>query len=214
MNNIIAKQGSLIVLSGFSGVGKGTVLREMMGKHDNYAYSVSVTTRLPREGEADGREYFFRTRDQFEAMIGRGDLLEYACYVDHYYGTPRDYVLQKMREGKDVILEIEVQGALKVREKVPEAVLIYLLPPDVETLKGRLTRRGTEKPEVVRSRLEEASHEAAHLDAYDYVLVNDEVEACADQLHQLIWAQRYRTGKNLDLVRSIQEGFAKATSQS
>lgn len=199
----MAETGSLIILSGFSGVGKGTVLKEMMARHEGYALSVSVTTRDPRPGEEEGVSYFFRTNEEFEAMIADDELLEYAGYVGHYYGTPRSYVQQMRENGRDVILEIEIQGALKVKEKIPDAVLIYMLPPDAKTLKERLTGRGTEKAEVVEGRMKRAVLEAQGIEQYDYVIVNDDVSGCAERLHQLIRSQRLRTGRNLDLIREI-----------
>lgn len=212
MSRSITDKGSLIVLSGFSGVGKGTVLKTMMAQHDNYAYSVSATTRSPREGEVDGKDYFFRTQEEFESMIRNGELLEYACYVGHYYGTPREYVKKQMDEGKDVILEIEVQGALNIRKIVPEAVLIYMLPPDAKALRERLTERGTESEKVAKSRIKAAALEARSISQYDYVIVNDDVEKCAEQLHRLIWAQRYRTSKNLETVKAIREDLEAEVS--
>lgn len=203
MSSGMSRRGSLIVLSGFSGVGKGTVLRKMMGTYDNYAYSVSATTRKPREGEVDGKDYFFVTKEKFEDMIAHDQLLEHACYVDHYYGTPRQYVEDRMNEGKDVILEIEVNGALNIRKLMPEAVLIYMLPPDAQTLKERLTGRGTEKAEVIADRLKKAAEEAQKIDRYDYVIVNDDADACAEDLHRLIQAQHCRTKVNLALIGEI-----------
>lgn len=205
MTKGMTERGSLIVLSGFSGVGKGTVLRAMVAKYGNYAYSVSATTRSPRPGEVDGKDYFFRSTEEFESMIREGKLLEYARYVDHYYGTPREYVEKQMDAGKDVILEIEVQGALNVRKMVPDAVLIYMLPPDAATLKERLAGRGTETEDVVKGRLKAAARESKSIDKYDYVIVNDDVDQCADMLHRLIQTQRYRTCRNLDFIGEMQK---------
>ena len=150
-------RGVLVVVSGFSGAGKGTVMKRLLEKYDNYALSISVTTRKPRPGEEDGREYFFRTKEEFEKFIEEDALIEYAQYVDNYYGTPRFYVEEQLAAGKDVILEIEIQGAMKVKEKNPEAVLVFVTPPTVEELKRRLTDRGTETPEVIAERLARAS---------------------------------------------------------
>src|SRR5699024_2738358 len=150
--NMSKQKGILTVLSGFSGAGKGTVLRRLLEKYDNYALSISATTRGPREGEENGREYFFKTREEFEKMIAKDELIEYAMYVNNYYGTPKAYVQEQLAEGKDVILEIEVQGALKVKEKFPDTPLIFITPPTASELKRRLTDRGTESPEVVEER--------------------------------------------------------------
>lgn len=205
MSSGITNRGSLVVLSGFSGVGKGTVLKTMMGRYDNYAYSVSATTRSPREGEVEGKDYFFKSAEEFESMIRDGKLLEYARYVDHYYGTPRDYVEKQMDLGRNVILEIEVQGALNIKKMVPDSVLIYMLPPDAATLKQRLTGRGTESEEVISGRLKAAAQEAKSISCYDYVIVNDDADRCADRLHSLICSQRYRTSRNLGFIGEIQK---------
>ncbi len=197
-------RGSLIVLSGFAGVGKGTVLKSLFETHDGYAYSVSATTRPPRPGEVDGTHYFFVTRERFEEMIRQDELLEYASYVDNYYGTPRSYVDNRLDEGFDVILEIETQGALNVKKKVPDAVLIYMLPPSAQVLKERLSGRGTETPEVVKKRMRRAMEESACLDQYDYIIVNEDVDECAQELNSLIRAQRLRTQSNQSFIRKIQ----------
>lgn len=198
-------KGVLAVVSGFSGAGKGTVMKRLMESHDNYALSVSVTTREPREGEADGREYFFRTNEEVEEMIRRDQLLEHAKYVDHYYGTPRKYVEDMLAEGKDVILEIEIQGALQIKEKLPEAVLVFITPPSMEELKNRLTGRGSEEPEVIASRLSRASEEAEGIEKYDYILVNDRIDDCAETLHRIISSEHLRTQRNIEFINRIQE---------
>ena len=197
-------KGVLAVVSGFSGAGKGTVMKRLMEKYHNYALSVSVTTRSPREGEKHGREYFFHTNSEVEEMIRNDQLLEYARYVDHYYGTPRSYVEDRLNEGKDVILEIEIQGAMQIKKKVPEAVLIFITPPSMEELKNRLVGRGSEKPEVIESRLKRASEEAEGIDKYDYLLVNDQVEDCVDALHEIILSEHLRTQRNCELLNRIQ----------
>lgn len=198
-------KGILTVVSGFSGAGKGTVMKRLLESRDNYALSISVTTREPREGEAEGREYFFRTKEEVEKMIREDQLLEYAKYVDHYYGTPRKYVEDRLAEGKDVILEIEIQGALQIKKKVPEAVLVFITPPSMEELERRLTDRGTEPPEVIASRLARASVEAESMDKYDYILVNDKVEDCVETLRHLILSEHLRSQRNMDFIRKIQE---------
>ena len=168
-------KGVLTVVSGFSGAGKGTVMKRLLEKYENYALSISVTTRKPREGERDGIEYFFRTREEVEAMIQEDQLLEHAEYVGNYYGTPRFYVEDMLSQGKNVILEIEIQGAMKIKEKIPEAVLVFVTPPTIEELRSRLTGRGTETADVIASRLRRAAEESEGMDNYDYILINDQV---------------------------------------
>ncbi len=198
-------RGSLIVLSGFAGVGKGTVLKSLFETEDGYAYSVSATTRKPRPGEVDGIHYFFVSRERFEEMIEKDELLEHACYVDNYYGTPRAYVEQKLEEGFDVILEIEVQGALNVKKKVPDAMLIYMLPPSAEVLRKRLSGRGTETAEVINKRMKRAAEESSAVEKYDYIIVNDDADECASQLHTLIRSQRLRVKSNLPYIKKLQK---------
>ena len=147
------QEGILIVVSGFSGSGKGTIMKELLQRYDNYALSISATTRQPREGEVDGREYFFKTREEFEKMIAKDELIEYAKYVNNYYGTPKAYVQEQLHAGKDVILEIEIQGALKVKEKFPETLLLFVTPPTASELKKRLVGRGTESMELIEQRM-------------------------------------------------------------
>ena len=144
------EKGILIVVSGFSGSGKGTIMKELLKQYDNYALSISATTRNPRPGEEDGREYFFKTVEDFEKMIAKEELIEYARYVDNYYGTPRAYVEEQLEAGKDVILEIEIQGALKVKEKFPDTLLLFVTPPSAEELKSRLVGRGTETHQIIQ----------------------------------------------------------------
>ena len=197
------KKGILIVVSGFSGAGKGTLMKEIMKQYDNYALSISATTRKPREGEVDGREYFFRTVDEFEKMIAQDELIEYAKYVDNYYGTPRAYVEQKLEEGKDVILEIEIQGALKVKEKFPETLLLFVTPPNVEILRNRLIGRGTESMDVIEDRMRRAIAESEGMDAYDYLVVNDDLQVCVEEMHHIIQGEHERTFRNKEFIEQI-----------
>ncbi len=199
----MSEQGILVVISGFSGAGKGTLLKAMMEKYHNYALSISATTRSPREGEQNGKEYFFVNRESFEKMIEEGQLIEYAQYVNNYYGTPRQYVFQQMADGKDVILEIEIQGALKIKEQFPEALLLFVMTPNADELKRRLVGRGTESTEVIEARLHRAEEEAAGIDSYDYILINDNLEQCVEDMHQLIQAQHNRVSNNLDFIEQI-----------
>lgn len=201
----MSHQGILVVVSGFSGAGKGTLMKELLKQYGNYALSVSATTRQPREGEREGEDYFFVSRDCFQKMIDENRLVEYAQYVNHYYGTPREYVEKRMREGKDVILEIEIQGALKVKKRFPEALLLFVTPPSAGELRRRLVGRGTETIEVINARLRRAAEEAAGMEAYDYLLINDEIQACVEQMHQLIQLQHNKTSYHLDFLSRMRE---------
>ena len=178
--------GKLVVISGFSGAGKGTVISRLRSGHDGYALSVSMTTRKPREGETDGVEYHFVTNEVFEDLIEHDGLLEHAGFVDHYYGTPRAFVEDNMRAGRDVLLEIEVQGAMQIREKFPEATLIFVSPPDAEELLRRLFGRATEKKETAMKRLRRALEEVKLIPAYPFLVINGEVEACVESLQAVI----------------------------
>lgn len=201
----MSHQGILVVVSGFSGAGKGTLMKELLKRYDNYALSISATTRQPREGEKDGEDYFFVSREHFQQMIEEGRLVEYAQYVNHYYGTPREYVESRMAEGKDVILEIEIQGALKVKKRFPEALLIFVTPPSAEELRRRLVGRGTETIEVINARLRRAAEEASGMEAYDYLLINDQIGRCVEQMHQLIQLQHNKTSYYLDFLSRMRE---------
>ncbi len=189
MNN----KGILIVLSGFSGAGKGTLMKRLLEVHgEEYALSVSATTRFPREGEVDGSSYFFKTKEAFEKMIDQDAFLEYAGYCGNYYGTPKDYVDQKLAEGKNVILEIEIQGALKVKEKRPDTLLLFVTPPNAAELKNRLVGRGTESGEVIDQRLSRAFEEAEGVEQYDYLLINDDLDTCVEEIHEIIKSEQRR----------------------
>lgn len=202
----MADRGILVVVSGFSGAGKGTLMKRLMEKYDNYALSVSATTRDPRPGEEHGREYFFHTKKEFEELILEDALVEYAQYVDNYYGTPKAYVEKQLNMGKDVILEIEIQGALKVKKKMPNTLLLFVTPPNAEELKKRLINRGTESLEVIESRLSRASEEAKGMSEYDYILINDVIEDCVDHMHSIIQSQH-------DAVRNRQEFIKEITDE-
>ncbi len=199
------QQGILAVVSGFSGAGKGTLMKALLAKYDNYALSISATTRKPREGEVDGREYFFLTTEEFENLIANDQLIEHARYVSNYYGTPRSYVEEKMAEGKDVILEIEIQGALKVKEKFPQTLLVFVVPPTAEELKKRLVGRGTETMEVIEQRMKRAIEEAEEMDSYDYILVNDDLDKAVEDLHNLIQSQHMQASCNAELIKAMKE---------
>ncbi|MBM7552816.1 guanylate kinase [Thalassobacillus pellis] len=183
---MIEEKGILFVLSGPSGVGKGTVRKSLFEQSTDLSYSISMTTRGPREGETDGVDYFFKSRDEFEKLIAEGKLLEHAEYVGNYYGTPREYVEETLEQGKDVFLEIEVQGALQVKENFPQGVFIFLIPPSLEELKDRIVSRGTETEEKVKNRLHTAREEIEMMDAYDYVVVNDQVDNAVSKVKSIV----------------------------
>lgn len=198
-------KGVLTVVSGFSGAGKGTVMKRLLEKYDDCALSISVTTRKPREGEVDGRDYFFRTKEEVEAMIEADELLEYAQYVENYYGTPRSYVEEMLSKGKNVILEIEIQGALKVKEKFPETLLLFVTPPSAAELKRRLEGRGTETQEVIASRMKRAREEAEYMDRYDYLIINDDLNECVEEMHQIIQGEHRRSYRNNAFMEHMKE---------
>lgn len=199
------KKGILTVVSGFSGAGKGTIMKELIKQYDNYALSISATTRAPRPGEEEGREYFFRTVEEFEKMIAKDELIEYARYVDNYYGTPRAYVEEQLEAGKDVILEIEIQGALKVKEKFPETLLLFVTPPTAKELKHRLVGRGTETMDVIEFRMNRAKEEAEGMDKYDYLIVNDVLAECVEEVHRIIQGEHRRSFRNQAFIEHMKE---------
>jgi guanylate kinase len=194
------REGILTIVSGFAGSGKGTVMKQLLARHEGYALSVSATTRSPRKGERDGVDYFFRTKEQFESMIADHAFLEYASYVGNYYGTPASYVDACLAQGKDVILEIEVQGALQVKKKRPNAILVFLTPPSGEELERRLRGRGTETDEVIQKRMRRAAEESALMGEYDYILVNDDVDHATEALHNLISSSHLASSRNKALI--------------
>ena len=196
-------KGVLTVVSGFSGAGKGTVMKRLLEKYDDCALSISVTTRKPREGEVDGRDYFFRTKEEVEAMIEADELLEYAQYVENYYGTPRSYVEEMLSKGKNVILEIESQGAAKVRQKMPEAVSLFLVPPSFEELSRRLHGRGTDSEEVIQRRLATARKEVNELEHYDYIVINDTIENAVGEILAILVAEGCRKERRLELFKGV-----------
>ena len=181
------KKGILVVVSGFSGSGKGTIMKKLMEKYsEKYALSVSATTRSPRPGEEHGVDYFFVTKEQFEDMIHKEELVEYAQYVSNYYGTPKAYVEEQLTAGKSVILEIEIQGALKIKEQFPDTLLLFVTAPSAEELKNRLTGRGTETQEVIAARLSRAVEESQGMEEYDYLVVNDKVDETVELVDTII----------------------------
>ncbi len=195
-------KGLLIVVSAPSGCGKGTILAEIL-KNEKFFYSVSATTRSPRPGEQDGVNYHFLTKEQFEELIKNGGMLEYACYCDNYYGTPRDKVTEKLAEGKHVILEIEVQGAMQIREKCPDAVFVFIAPPSVGELRNRLSGRGTETAEVIEKRVSEAAHEISFAGKYDYVIVNDDLNEAISDFSTVIRAEELKTQNQKNIIDEV-----------
>jgi guanylate kinase len=203
LSNQDGKKGILVVVSGFSGAGKGALMKKLVARYDRYALSVSMTTRPPRLGEADGREYYFVSRERFEETIAAGGLIEYATYADNYYGTPSEYVEREQNTGKDVILEIETQGALKVKERFPEALLLFVVPPSIDELRRRIAKRGTESSEDIEKRLRWARKEADSIERYDYIVINDDLDECVEYLHSIITAARSAPGHNREFIEQL-----------
>ena len=209
------KKGILVVASGFSGAGKGTIMKKLMSEHgENYALSISATTRAPRPGEEHGKDYFFITTDAFEEMIARDELVEYAKYVSNYYGTPKAYVEEQLEAGKNVILEIEIQGALKIKEKFPETVLMFITAPSADILKERLVGRGTETQDVIDARLSRAYEESLGVENYDYLVVNDDLNACVALVNDIITREKsqdtdeisgHRISSNIDFINNMRK---------
>ena len=204
MERILTKpQGLLLVVSGPSGAGKGTICNLLREKLPELAYSVSVTTRQPRPGEVDGQDYFFKTVPQVKDMIFRGELLEYAQVYGNYYGTPKPYVQKLLDEGKDVLLEIDIQGALQIKKVFPGGVFVFVVPPSLEELSARIYKRGTDKEDVIRQRLAAATHELVYANEYDYIIVNDVAEKAAERVLTLLEAERYRAARTYFVVDKI-----------
>lgn len=210
----MGKQGILTVVSGFSGAGKGTLMKALLEKYE-YGLSISATTRAPREGEQDGREYFFLTKEQFEDMISKNELIEYAQYVGNYYGTPKKYVQQQLDAGKNVILEIEIQGALNVKKMFPDALLIFVTPPSAAELKSRLVGRGTEDMETINKRMKRAAEESKFMNSYDYIAVNDKLDECVEELNDTIQraASLLAEGKKFDAEKDFSELIEKTQKE-
>ena len=204
----MTNKGRLVVISGFSGAGKGTGSRALVEKY-GYSLSVSATTRAPRTGEKDGREYVFKTEADFLKLIDYNGFIEYASYVDHYYGTPRKYVEDELSAGHVVILEIEVQGAMKIKAQYPDAILLFITAPSVEVLKNRLVGRGTEAPEIIEKRMRRAAQEAKDIDQYEYIVCNEEgkLEECMDRIHSIIESENCRVSLQNDFINSLRSGL-------
>lgn len=201
------ERGLLVVISGPSGVGKGTIRKALFNMPDNnFVYSVSMTTRKPRPGEVEGVDYFFVSREQFKKNIEDGKFLEWAEFVGEYYGTPLDYIEKQLAAGKEVIIEIEVQGALQVRDKMPDAVFVFIVPPSRKALEDRLKSRGTEDPSKIQERLMKANREYNLAYKYDYIVVNDEVYNAADRIYAIIRAEHARTERSITKYNKLMEG--------
>ena len=197
-------RGRLIVISGFSGAGKGTVVKRLVEKY-NYSLSISATTREPREGEVDGRDYYFKTVDEFKSLIDYNGFIEWAQYVENYYGTPRKFVEEELAEGKDVILEIEVQGAMNIKSQYPDAMLIFITTKDIVTLKDRLVGRGSESADVVEKRIRRAAEEAETMPSYEYIIINDDREACVDAVNSVVVADRCKKENQTEFLIDIKK---------
>ena len=204
VDEIMKKQGILTIISGFSGVGKGTIISSLLEKYpQDYCLSISATTRAPREGEKDGVNYFFVSKTDFEKMIREERLLEYARYVDNYYGTPKDFVLDQLAKGVHVILEIEMQGAKKIKAQYPQTLMIFVAPPKASDLKDRLMGRGTESQEQIKSRLARAAQESVYMEDYEYIVVNDQVERAVEEIHQIIANEQDRTQRQGEFISQL-----------
>jgi len=197
------QKGLLVVISAPSGTGKGTLLKRLSEKDKSIRCSVSATTRSPRKDEIDGKDYFFKTVEEFEKMISGDELIEWVEYCDNYYGTPRQYVSELLNEGYNVILEIEVEGALKVRKKFPESILIFILPPSFAELEKRIKSRGTESLDTIKKRLEQARKEIQFIHNYDYVIVNSEIDKAAEEIRCILVAESLRINRNKEIINEI-----------
>lgn len=196
-------KGHLVIISGFSGAGKGTMVQKLIKEYDNFALSVSMTTRSPRVGEVDGVHYHFVSDAEFEKRIAENGMIEYAGYCSHYYGTPRAFVEEQMDQGKDVILEIEIQGAMKVRAQYPDALLLFVMPPSAKTLKDRLVGRGTETKEVIMQRLKRALEESEGIEQYDYIVVNDDLDEAVKKVNTIVEAAKNKPSYNADFITAM-----------
>ena len=205
-------KGRLVIISGFSGVGKGTVVKALLEKYGDYVLSISMTTRKPRPGEHEGIDYYYVSDEQFEEMINQDGFMEHAGYVGHYYGTPKKFILDSLEQGKNVILEIEVQGALQVKEKYPDSVMVFIIPPSAAVLKERLTGRGSETAEEINNRLKRAADESNQMTAYEYLVVNDDVDACVERIHKITIGNSEKTGEKEDIINKIQNEIKDFTS--
>ena len=202
-------KGILTVISGFSGAGKGTVVKKLLEKSDDFCLSISMTTRDPRPGEEDGVSYFFVTKEKFEETIAANGLIEYAQFAGNYYGTPRKYVEEKLAEGKNVILEIEMQGARNIRKLYPDSLMLFITPPTADELERRLRSRGTETEEKIRARLSRAYEESEGIDLYDYIIINDDLDKCVSDVFESIETAKRQPVRNEDFIGDLKKGLEK-----
>lgn len=204
----VTPKGVLLVVSGPSGAGKGTICQMLREKLPDLGYSISVTTRQPRNGEVDGVNYFFKTVPQVKEMIERGELLEYAEVYGNYYGTPRQYVMEQLQSGRDVLLEIDIQGALQIKKRFPEGVFVFIVPPSLDELSARIYKRGTDSEDVIQRRMASAASELTYAAEYDYIIVNDIAEKAAQKVLTIMEAERYRVARTYFIVDKICKGKA------
>lgn len=202
----VTPQGVLLVVSGPSGAGKGTICQILRDRLPDLGYSISVTTRQPRVGEVDGVSYFFKTVPEVKEMIAQGELLEYAEVYGNYYGTPRKYVMDLLQSGHDVLLEIDIQGALQIKKRFPEGVFVFIVPPSLDELSARIYKRGTDSKEVIERRMASAASELTYAQEYDYIIVNDIAEKAANKVLTIMEAERYRVARTYFIVDEICKG--------
>lgn len=209
----VTPKGVLLVVSGPSGAGKGTICQMLREKLPDLGYSISVTTRQPRNGEVDGVNYFFKTVPQVKEMIERGELLEYAEVYGNYYGTPRQYVMEQLQSGRDVLLEIDIQGALQIKKRFPEGVFVFIVPPSLDELSARIYKRGTDSEDVIQRRMASAASELTYAAEYDYIIVNDIAEKAAQKVLTIMEAERYRVARTYFIVDKICKGKADTSTK-
>jgi guanylate kinase len=197
------KGGLLIVVSAPSGTGKGTLIKHLMEKNNNIRLSVSATTRKPRQGEIEGQNYFYKSLDEFKKMVENDELIEWVEYCDNFYGTPRQYVDESLDNGLDVVLELEVEGAYNIRNKYPDCVLVFILPPSFDELRKRIENRGTENPEVILKRMDKARKEVTYINNYDYVIINDDISKAVDEINLIIISEKLRVKRNKDILKQL-----------
>lgn len=195
--------GLLVVMSGFSGAGKGTLMKRLLNDYEDYVFSVSMTTRAPRVGEIDGKDYFFVTKEAFEKNIEADGFVEYAQYCGNYYGTPKAYVEEQLRNGKNVILDIEVQGAMQIKAKFPSALMVFVTPPSIEVLLKRLRARGTETEDVIQKRINQAKEESSRMDKYEYIVINDDLDTAVKEMHGIVCSAKFATERCGDFMTEI-----------
>lgn len=209
---MLNEKGLLLIISGFSGAGKGTIINGLINKYrDRFTLSISATTRAPREGEVEGISYFFKTKEEFTKMIENDELIEYAYYVDNYYGTPKEYVEQSLADGKNVILEIEIQGALQVKEMYPESVSIFIMPPSAQILIKRLLERGTEDLKTIKKRMTRAQKEGLRAKYYDYLIINDDLQQSIDAVDRIMQCEHMKCKRNFGLIDEINKEVYELT---